>query len=189
MESISREFGFINWPPYCAFESLYGGQFTLPTQLIKPIYWALPGSQRKLGPSKIWLRDAWQEEAWQKINMAGLRNLFYLVLTAFSTLVLIIIVRTVMFSDQPTAAVPCKPSDLDFIQADDAVKKRFQTAITFQTVSYDVGIYSREELYKFLQFILKGKQRTFQRVSVCLLCWNCCTDGDKPRFARFEAYS
>lgn len=102
--------------------------------------------------------------------MAGLRNLFYLVLTAFSTLVLIIIVRTVMFSDQPTAAVPCKPSDLDFIQADDAVKKRFQTAITFQTVSYDVGIYSREELYKFLQFILKGKQRTFQRVSVCLLC-------------------
>lgn len=58
-------------------------------------------------------------------------------------------------SDQPTAAVPCKPSDLDFIQADDAVKKRFQTAITFQTVSYDVGIYSREELYKFLQFILK----------------------------------
>lgn len=92
--------------------------------------------------------------------MAGLRNLFYLVLTAFSTVVVIIIVRTVMFSNQPTAAVPCKPSDLDFIPADDAVKKRFQTAITFETVSYDIGIYNREELYKFLQFILKGEQRT-----------------------------
>jgi len=99
--------------------------------------------------------------------MAGLRNLFYLVLTVFSTLVLIIIVRTVSFSNQPTAAVPCKPSDLDFIPADDAVKKRFQTAITFETVSYDVGIYSREELYKFLQFILKGEEETSSNISVC----------------------
>ena len=108
--------------------------------------------------------------------MAGLRNLSYLVLTAFSTVILIIIVRTVMFSNQPTAAVPCKPSDLDFIPADDAVKKRFQTAITFQTVSYDIGIYSREELYKFLQFILKGEKRTSKKVSVCMLCQNCCID-------------
>lgn len=71
-----------------------------------------------------------------------------------------------MFSNQTTAAVPCKPSDLDFIPADDAVKKRFQTAITFETVSYDIGVYNREELYKFLQFILKGEQRTSQNVSV-----------------------
>lgn len=71
-----------------------------------------------------------------------------------------------MFSNQPIAGVPCKPSDLDFIPADDAVKKRFQTAITFETVSYDVGIYSREELYKFLQFILKGEQVTSEKVSL-----------------------
>ena len=125
-------------------------------------------------------------------NMAGLRNLFYLVLTAFSTLVLIIIVRTVMFSNQPTAAVPCKPSDLDFIPADDAVKKRFQTAITFKTVSYDVGIYNREELYKFLQFILAGEQvmSLTERFSVCCIrTIVLIVDGDKPRlFARFEVF-
>ena len=75
-----------------------------------------------------------------------------------------------MFSNQPTAAVPCKPSDSDFIPADDAVKKRFQTAITFQTVSYDVGIYSREELYKFLQFIFKGEQKKPFKKFPCVCC-------------------
>ncbi|KAL9960374.1 hypothetical protein ACROYT_G033824 [Oculina patagonica] len=60
-----------------------------------------------------------------------------------------------MYSNQPTAAVPCKPSDLDYIRADDAVQKRFQKAITFETVSFDVGNYNRGELYRFLQFILK----------------------------------
>jgi len=59
-----------------------------------------------------------------------------------------------MFSHHPTASVPCQPSDLDYIHADETVKKRFQKAITFETVSYDVGNYNREELYKFLQFIL-----------------------------------
>jgi len=105
--------------------------------------------------------------AWQK--MAGLRNIFYVVLTAFSTIVLVIIVRTVMLSDQPKAAVLCKPSDLDFIPADAAVKKRFQTAITFETVSYDIGVYNREELYKFLQFILAGEQLTSVNLSVNVL--------------------
>ena len=62
-----------------------------------------------------------------------------------------------MYSHQPTAAIPCKPSDLDYIRADEDVRRRFQTAIAFQTVSYDVGNYNREELYNFLQFILKGK--------------------------------
>jgi len=102
--------------------------------------------------------------AWQK--MAGLRNIFYVVLTAFSTIVLVIIVRTVMLSNQPKAAVLCMPSDLDFIPADAAVKKRFQTAITFETVSYDIGVYNREELYKFLQFILAGEQLTSVNLSV-----------------------
>lgn len=90
--------------------------------------------------------------------MAGFRSVSCFLLTAFFTVVLIIIARTVMFSNQPTAAVPCKPSDLDFIHADDVVQKRFQTAISFETVSYDIGNYNREELYKFLQFILKGKE-------------------------------
>ena len=87
--------------------------------------------------------------------MAG--RFSYFLLAAFSTVVLIVIVRTVIFSHHPTAAVPCLPSDLDYIHADDTVKKRFQKAITFQTVSYDVGNYNRAELYKFLQFILEGK--------------------------------
>lgn len=91
-------------------------------------------------------------------NMAGLRSVSYLLLTAFVTVILIIIARTVMHSYQPKAAVPCKPSDLDYIHTDDAVQKRFQTAITFETVSYDVGNYNRKELHKFLQFILKGEQ-------------------------------
>lgn len=95
--------------------------------------------------------------------MAGLRNLSYFLLTAFFTVVLIIIARTVMYSNQPKAAVPCKPSDLDFIHADDPVQKRFQKAITFETVSYDVGNYNRGELYKFLQFVLKGKQTNFYK--------------------------
>lgn len=90
-------------------------------------------------------------------NMAGVRELSYLSLTAFFTVVLIIIARTVMYSHQPTAAYPCKPSDLDYINVDEDVKRRFQTALSFQTVSWNVGNYNREELHNFLQFILKGE--------------------------------
>jgi len=91
--------------------------------------------------------------------MAG--RFSYLLLVGFITIVLIIIARTVMFSHHPTASVPCQPSDLDYIHADETVKKRFQKAITFETVSHDVGNYNREELYKFLQFILAGKSTCF----------------------------
>ena len=87
--------------------------------------------------------------------MAG--RFTYLFLAALSAIVLIVIVRTVKFSHHPTASVPCLPSDLDYINADETVIKRFQKAITFETVSYDVGIYNRGELHKFLQFILEGK--------------------------------
>lgn len=89
--------------------------------------------------------------------MAGVRELSYLSLTAFFTVVLIIIARTVMYSHQPTAAYPCKPSDLDYINVEEDVKRRFQTALSFQTVSWNVGNYNREELHNFLQFILKGE--------------------------------
>lgn len=89
--------------------------------------------------------------------MAGVRELSYLSLTAFFTVVLIIIARTVMYSHQPTAAYPCKPSDLDYINVDEDVKRRFQTALSIQTVSWNVGNYNREELHNFLQFILKGE--------------------------------
>ena len=61
-----------------------------------------------------------------------------------------------MFSHHPAASVPCLPSDLDYIHADEAAKKRFQKALTFQTVSYEAGNYNREELHKFLRFILEG---------------------------------
>ena len=87
--------------------------------------------------------------------MAG--RFTYFLLAALSVIVLIIIVRTAKFSHHPTAAVPCLPSDLDYINADETIIKRFQKAITFETVSYDVGNYNREELYRFLQFILEGK--------------------------------
>ena len=63
-----------------------------------------------------------------------------------------------MFSHRPVAAVPCLPSDLDYINADEAARKRFQKAIAFKTVSYDVGNYNRQELQKFLEFILEGKK-------------------------------
>lgn len=81
----------------------------------------------------------------------------YFIIAAVFTIVLIIIARTVMFSHHPTASVPCLSSDLDYINVDETITKRFQKAITFETVSYNVGNYSREELYRFLQFILKGK--------------------------------
>ncbi|XP_022797505.1 N-fatty-acyl-amino acid synthase/hydrolase PM20D1.2-like [Stylophora pistillata] len=87
--------------------------------------------------------------------MAGVRELSYLLVTALGTVILIVIARTVMYSHQPTAAYPCRPSDLDYINADEDVKRRFQTALSFQTVSWNVGNYNREELYNFLQFILK----------------------------------
>ena len=66
-----------------------------------------------------------------------------------------------MFSYRPVAAVPCLPTDLDYIHADEAARKRFQKAITFKTVSYDVGNYNRQELRKFLQFVLEGKKINF----------------------------
>lgn len=73
-----------------------------------------------------------------------------------------------MFSYRPVAAVPCLPTDLDYIHADEAARKRFQKAIAFKTVSYDVGNYNRQELRKFLEFILEGKKINFIPGSVFL---------------------
>ena len=101
-----------------------------------------------------------------KKNMAG--RFSYFLLSALFTVVLIIVVRTVMFSYHPVAAVPCLPTDLDYIHADEAARKRFQKAITFKTVSYDVGNYNRQELRKFLEFILEGKKINFIPDSVFL---------------------
>lgn len=98
--------------------------------------------------------------------MAG--RFSYFLLSALFTVVLIIVVRTVMFSYRPVAAVPCLPTDLDYIHADEAARKRFQKAITFKTVSYDVGNYNRQELRKFLQFVLEGKKINFIPDSVFL---------------------
>ena len=102
----------------------------------------------------------------KKKNMAG--RFSYFLLSALFTVVLIIVVRTVMFSYRPVAAVPCLPTDLDYIHADEAARKRFQKAITFKTVSYDVGNYNRQELRKFLEFILEGKKINFIPDSVFL---------------------
>ena len=85
-------------------------------------------------------------------------RLKYLLLSLVFTILLIIIVRTIVFSKHPDASNPCQPGDLDYITADETIKRRFQKAITFQTISYEPGIYNRTELSKFLQYLLEGKK-------------------------------
>ena len=88
--------------------------------------------------------------------MAVLR-VSYIVSLVIFTVVLVIVIRTAMFSHKPVASDPCMPSDLDFIHADDTVITRFQKAISFETISYSAGNYNRQDLLKLQQFIFKGK--------------------------------
>ncbi|XP_074609923.1 N-fatty-acyl-amino acid synthase/hydrolase PM20D1-like [Acropora palmata] len=82
-------------------------------------------------------------------------RLKYFLLSLVFSILLIIIIRTMILSKHPHASNPCLPSDLDYITADETMKRRFQKAITFQTISYQPGNYNRTELSKFLQYLLK----------------------------------
>ena len=84
-------------------------------------------------------------------------RLKYFLLSLVFSILLIITIRTMILSKHPNASNPCLPSDLDYITANETMKRRFQKAITFQTISYQPGNYNRTELSKFLRFLLKGE--------------------------------
>ena len=73
---------------------------------------------------------------------------------AISVILIIITVRTVIFSFSPTPPEPCLTTDEDFISLSEKRLANFQTALRFKTVSKSKGNYNRDELTKFGKFIV-----------------------------------
>ncbi|XP_070557575.1 N-fatty-acyl-amino acid synthase/hydrolase PM20D1.2-like [Ptychodera flava] len=68
-------------------------------------------------------------------------------------LVLAVVLRTVTTPSKQPVVQECSPYDTDFIAANDRLKRNFQKAITFKTVSYDQSVQNTEELSKFVDFL------------------------------------
>uniref|UniRef100_A0A0B6ZFW3 Peptidase M20 dimerisation domain-containing protein n=1 Tax=Arion vulgaris TaxID=1028688 RepID=A0A0B6ZFW3_9EUPU len=77
-------------------------------------------------------------------------------LAALIIFLTIIIVRTINLSRHSPVVTECKVTDDDFIPLSEARIKRFQSALQFQSVSYDIGNYRRDDLKKFGDFIIKS---------------------------------
>ncbi|CAH1249078.1 PM20D1 [Branchiostoma lanceolatum] len=69
---------------------------------------------------------------------------------------MIVVIRTVTFPSYQTSPPECKVTDPDFIPADEERLARFTSAIQFQTVSYERGVGTPQELAKFVHFIQKS---------------------------------
>ena len=90
--------------------------------------------------------------------MTAIKTVCIVLAICLSTLVTIVIVRTIALTTHRQSISPCTPSDLDFIEVGKGSKrlKRFQDALRFQKVSTEPGNYNTGELERFLQFILSG---------------------------------
>ena len=58
----------------------------------------------------------------------------------------VVLLQTLLLQKLPPESDICTPSEDDFIALDDAMIKRFQTALRFRTVSRNVGDYDVEQL-------------------------------------------
>ncbi|XP_035662097.1 N-fatty-acyl-amino acid synthase/hydrolase PM20D1-like [Branchiostoma floridae] len=75
---------------------------------------------------------------------------FALTLAVLTT---VVVIRTLTFPSYQTSPPECKTTDPDFIPADEERLARFTSAIQFQTVSYERGVGTPQELLKFVRFI------------------------------------
>ena len=74
----------------------------------------------------------------------------------FTLILLIVIVRTIMFSFPGKDELPNPPNDKEFITAGQVIISRFCDALRFETVSRAAGDYNRDELLRFQKFLIKG---------------------------------
>ncbi|XP_019626372.1 PREDICTED: N-fatty-acyl-amino acid synthase/hydrolase PM20D1-like [Branchiostoma belcheri] len=72
---------------------------------------------------------------------------------ALALVLMVVIIRTATFPSYQTSPPECKPTDPDFIPADQDRLARFTSAIRFRTVSYERGVGTPQELSRFIQFI------------------------------------
>ena len=82
------------------------------------------------------------------------------VIGLFLVLILIlsvILIRTLTFGVNQPPIVACKPSDLDYISVQGRPLARFQEALRFRTISWEIGIQEREQLRLFKDFLIKGE--------------------------------
>ncbi|CAH1249077.1 PM20D1 [Branchiostoma lanceolatum] len=91
---------------------------------------------------------------------ANLPRILTLVVRGFvltlAVLTAVVVIRTVTFPSYQTSPPECKTTDPDFIPADEERLARFTSAIQFQTVSYERGVGTPQELAKFVRFIQKS---------------------------------
>ncbi|XP_078615697.1 N-fatty-acyl-amino acid synthase/hydrolase PM20D1-like [Branchiostoma floridae x Branchiostoma japonicum] len=88
----------------------------------------------------------------QRILFAALKLLTLLL----ALVLMIVVIRTLTFPSYQTSPPECKTTDPDFIPADEERLARFTSAIQFQTVSYERGVGTPQELLKFVRFIQDG---------------------------------
>jgi len=83
----------------------------------------------------------------------------FLLLTFFAICLLfgVVLLRTLLLQKLPPESDLCNPSEDDFIALDDAMIKRFQTALRFRTVSRNVGVYDTEQLRLQNDYIINSE--------------------------------
>ncbi|KAK0063844.1 carboxypeptidase PM20D1.2, partial [Biomphalaria pfeifferi] len=77
------------------------------------------------------------------------------ILSTLSLLIAVLLCRTIYLSKRGTQVAECKSSDSDFIELTDSKLNKFQEALRFKTVSYDDIDYNKEELGKYVKFIIQ----------------------------------
>lgn len=90
--------------------------------------------------------------------MSLLKTLCFVITIVCTTIITIVIIRTIALKTRQHDVPPCAPSDLDFIDVGMGTErlKRFREALRFQTVSKEPGEYNRRELDRFVKYILSG---------------------------------
>ena len=85
--------------------------------------------------------------------MVSYIGVFFVVLL----LLTVILVKTLTYGVNQSTVTACKPSDLDYISVQGRPLARFQEALRFRTISWEIGIQEREQLRLFKDFLIKGE--------------------------------
>ena len=92
--------------------------------------------------------------------LAMLVRILLLTFLAVCFLLGVALLRTMLLQKLPPESDICSPSEDDFIALDDAMIERFQTALRFRTVSWNLGKYDTEQLRLQNDYIINSEFNT-----------------------------
>ncbi|KAH9523726.1 hypothetical protein Btru_040736 [Bulinus truncatus] len=86
----------------------------------------------------------------------ALAMLKVVILSGLTLLIAVLAFRTIYLSQREPVVSECQASDTDFIELTDERLARFQEALRFKTISYDDIDYNKDDLTRYVHFIIKS---------------------------------